>query len=150
MADRDDTNSGVAFPAHSDQSLMAQGRLNIEGKDHKIVVVLEKLKRDGPLTRVAYLRMGPLFENTEAKAKNDKAPDFSGPMDTHPHLRVAVWRGEKDGKKYLSFRVSKKSRDDEGNGGTPDGWDNPPASGGSAQASQSRPSQSIDDDEIPF
>jgi hypothetical protein len=124
----DNTNSGVFFQPHDDQRLFGQGKLNIEGKDSRIVVVMEKINRDGPPLPVVYQRIGPLFSND--KKGNDKAPDRSGPMDTHPDHRMAVWKGDKDGRKYFSMKVSRKDAGNgSGNGGQSqrpqtDGWDN--------------------------
>lgn len=132
----DNTNRGVFFKPHADQTLFGQGNLNVEGRESRIVVVMEKISRDGPPMPVVYQRIGPLFSND--KKGNDKAPDRSGPMDTHPGHRMAVWKGEKDGRAYFSMKVSRKDEAGNrasGNGGRPqqsgDGWD-------------------IDDDEIPF
>jgi hypothetical protein len=134
----DNSNSGVFFKPYDDQHLFGQGKLNIEGVENRIVVVRERLTRDGDLIPVVYQRLGPLFPND--KKGNDKAPDRSGPMDTHPDHRMAVWAGEKDGRKYFSMKVSRKQQESGGSSGaasgaTDDGWG---AGGGMA------------DDEIPF
>jgi uncharacterized protein (DUF736 family) len=47
-----------------------------------------------------------MFEND--KANNDKAPDYSGPIDEN--LKVAGWRRSKDGKPYMSLSVSAKGQ----------------------------------------
>lgn len=130
----DKTNSGVFFQPHQDQTLMGQGTLNVEGADSRIVVVMEKLKRDGAPLPVVYQRVGPLFKND--KKGNDRAPDKSGPMDTHPGYRMAAWAGEKDGRKYYSMKVSRKDGGDQQGGG---------------QQSQTNQNTGWDmDDEIPF
>lgn len=101
----DDTNSGVMFQPHVDQEFIGQGKINIEGQENRMIVIREKLSKDGPLTLVMYQRMGVLFNN---ESENEAAPAYSGPLDQHPNLRVAAWRGEKDGRSYLSMRVSEK------------------------------------------
>lgn len=101
----DDTNSGVMFQPHVDQEFIGQGKINIEGQENRMIVIREKLSKDGPLTLVMYQRMGVLFNN---ESDNEAAPAYSGPLDQHPNLRVAAWRGEKDGRSYLSMRVSEK------------------------------------------
>jgi hypothetical protein len=109
----DSTNSGVIFGPHQDQTLSGQGKVNIEGGESKYVIVREKLSRDGDPQLVLYQRAGVLFHND--KKGNDKAPDFSGPLDMHPNHKIAAWTGEKDGRKYMSLKVSLKQSN--GNGG---------------------------------
>jgi hypothetical protein len=101
----DDTNSGVMFQPHVDQEFIGQGKINIEGQENRMIVIREKLSKDGLPTLVMYQRMGVLFNN---ESDNEAAPAYSGPLDQHPNLRVAAWRGEKEGRTYLSMRVSEK------------------------------------------
>ncbi len=101
----DDTNSGVMFQPHVDQEFIGQGKINIEGQENRMIVIREKLSKDGSPTLVMYQRMGVLFNN---ESDNEAAPAYSGPLDQHPNLRVAAWRGDKDGRSYLSMRVSEK------------------------------------------
>ena len=122
------TNSGVMFEPHVDQEFIGQGNINIEGQDNRIAVVREKLSRDGSPTLVIYQRMGVLFNND---SDNEQAPAYSGPLDQHPNLRVAAWRGDKEGRKYLSMKVSEKTQ--------PANDYSPPAS-----------AQIQEDDDIPF
>ena len=131
MSEYDSTNSGVFFKPHEDQTLFGQGKLDIDGKERRIVVVRERLTRDGAFVPVVYERLGPLFDND--KKGNEKAPDRSGPMDNYESKRMAVWQGEKDGRKYFSMKVSE--RQNEG--------------GSSDDGGMSRTSQELDD-EIPF
>lgn len=129
----DSTNSGVFFKPHEDQKLIGQGRLDVEGAESRIVVVKERLKRDGDPVFVVYQRMGVLFPND--KKGNDKAPDRSGPLDAYPDHRVAAWQGEKDGRRYMSLKVSRKQQDGQSGGSS---------SGGTAPAAGQW------DDDIPF
>lgn len=130
MSQHDNTNSGVIFQPHDDQSLSGQGKVNIEGRDEKIVLIRERLKRDGPLELVVYKKAGVLFVNDKAD-QNDKAPKFSGPLDDHKDYRLAAWPGQKDGRRYMSLKVSRKdnqsgssqqSQNGAGQGGS-SGWD---------------------------
>lgn len=132
MSDQyDSTNSGVIFEPHADQRFTGQGKINIGGADHRVVVIYEKLSKDKPPVRVLYQRMGVLFEND--RATSDSAPAFTGPLDQHANLRVAAWKGVKDGRRYMSLKVTEKQQN---NGG---GGEQPP----------SEPS-GFPDDEIPF
>jgi len=110
MPDYDNTNSGVTFPPYEDQHFVLQGKVDVEGSEERIVVVKERMSRDGEPTLVLYQRCGVLFSND--KKGNDKAPDYSGPLDMHPNHRIAAWRGEKDGTNYLSLKVSEKQNPD--------------------------------------
>ena len=72
-----------------------------------------------------------MFSND--KNGNDKAPDYSGPLDgLHQDWRVAGWRGEKDGRKFMSLKVSEKQKQQQ-----------------EAEPQQEVASQEVDDD-IPF
>jgi len=105
MSDYDNTNSGVMFQPYPDQALIGSGKLNVNGTDGRMVVIKQPLKNGGDPVLVVYQQVGILFPND--KKGNDKAPDYSGPGPSDD-LRIAGWRGEKDGKKYLSLRISEK------------------------------------------
>ena len=134
MSDQDNTNSGVFFRAHEDQKLSGSGKLDIDGEEFRIVVVNEKLSKDGAPMLVMYRRICPLFIND--KKGNDKAPDRSGPVDTKPGWRIAAWKGEKDGRAYYSLRASPPLEDG--------------AAGSSGQSGGIAPTPQDLDDEIPF
>tara|TARA_B100000497_G_C7674713_1_gene407489 strand:- start:756 stop:1157 length:402 start_codon:yes stop_codon:yes gene_type:complete len=133
MSDYNNTNSGVMFTPHADQRMIGQGKLNVEGGENRVVFVKEKLTRDGEPIIVMYRRSGILFNNN--KNGNDDAPDYSGPLDDHPNHRIAAWKGEKEGRKYLSLRVSEKQNL------------NPPTF---SQSQAPAPADVQDIDEIPF
>lgn len=137
MADGyDNTNKGVMFRPYREQKFAGAGKLNIDGVDHKIVVVSEPLKQDGDPVLCVYARIGVLFPND--KNGNDKAPDHSGPLDSRPGLKVAAWKHEKDGRPYLSLKVDQKQA--KGGGGQADYDSNRDAG----------PDYGLPDDEIPF
>ncbi|MFD2175676.1 hypothetical protein [Rhodobacter lacus] len=157
MTERDNTNSGVVFTPHDNQLLSAQGKLNVYGADKRLVVVHEPIKRDGGPELVVYQRIGVLFRND--RKDNDRAPDFSGPVDLPEGHRLAAWTGEKDGRRYMSLKLSKKEGDGQGggyNGGRgqqrDDGWGRSSGqqnaySGGSANTGGQG---GYYDDDIPF
>jgi len=105
MSDYDNTNTGFMFDPHKDQLFIGQGKVNIEGQENRIMVVKEKLSKDGKPTLVMYQRMGVLFNN---ESDSENAPQYSGPLDQHPSLRIAAWKGEKDGRHYLSMKITEK------------------------------------------
>lgn len=144
MSERDSTNSGVFWTPHESQILVGQGKLNVNGAEGRIVVIREPVKRDGEPQLVIYQKIGVLFPND--KKDNDRAPDFSGPLDSVPNHRMAGWRGEKDGRRYMSLKVSVNQPRDGGGGRQDDGW----SSAGSKAPDPSGWDRLDMDDEIPF
>lgn len=112
MSDYDNTNRGVIFQPHPNQALSGQGKIDVEGSEGRYVVIHEPVKRDGEKVLVLYEKAGVLFVND--KKGNDNAPDFSGPLDRHPDHRVAAWKQEKDGRRYMSISVSQRQQNGEG------------------------------------
>lgn len=113
MTEYDNTNSGVLYEPYPDQNFAGSGKLNIEGTDYKIITIKESLSKNGNPVRVVYARMGVLFDHDQKG--NDQAPLFSGPIDTHPSLRLAAWLKEKVGSggkvmKYMTLNVSEKQQ----------------------------------------
>lgn len=109
--EHDRTNQGVLFEPHEDQRFVGQGRLDIEGAENRIVLIKEKLSRDGKPQLVLYQRIGVLFSND--KKGNEKAPDYTGPVDAMPDIRVAAWSGKTDRGRYLSLKASRRERQEE-------------------------------------
>jgi len=110
MTEYDNTNSGVMFPPYPDQRLVLQGKIDIEGNEQRIICIRQPLKKDGDAVLVVYKQAGILYPND--KKGNDKAPEYSGPIDDRADLRWAGWKGEKNGNHYLSLRVSNKENPD--------------------------------------
>lgn len=132
MSDYDNTNKGVMFRPYPDQLFPLQGRLDIEGNERKIIAIKQPLTKGGEPVLVLYEQMGVLYPND--KKGNEKAPDYSGPLDSFADLRVAGWKGEKDGRAFLQLKVSAKQSGNGSDGGRE-----------SAPAADSFPN-----DEIPF
>lgn len=101
----DDTNKGAAFTPFPEQSLILQGKLNVEGND-KRVALIKGTTKDGKSIIEIYQQVGVLFDND--KKGNESAPDFSGPFGEEK--RVAGWKRTKDGKPYISFVISDKQQ----------------------------------------
>lgn len=134
----DNTNSGIIFQPHQDQTLSGQGKINIDGADHQLVIIRQPIKRDGALELVVYQKIGVLFVNE--KKENEKAPQFSGPVDGGK--RLAAWTGEKDGRRYMSLKISDR---DGGQRRQGDDRSAPPA-----QQNDGWGGNDFPDDEIPF
>lgn len=150
MSEHDNTNSGVFWTPHESQRLSGQGKLNINGAEGRIVIIREPVKRDGEPQLVVYQKIGVLFPND--KKGNDKAPDFSGPLDNVPNHRVAGWAGEKEGRRHMSLKVSRKEPRDSGGQHGPDdddGWSKHKTNS-QQQSNQGGGWGSDMDDEIPF
>ena len=138
MSDQyDQNNRGVFFQPHPDQNLIGQGRLNADGADNRIVIVREKLSRDGDPVRSVYMRVGVLFDND--KKGNDKAPDLSGPLDIPANWRMSGWKGKTEsGQHYVSLQVQPPFNKDGGD------------FGGSSAPKANQALDNAFDDEIPF
>lgn len=111
MADYDNTNSGIAGKPWPEQRLLLNGKLNVMGEDMQIVIVTAETNAGDKRLEV-FQKIGVLFTND--KDGNEKAPDYSGPLDgLHQDWRIAGWRGEKDGRKFMSLKVSEKQKQQE-------------------------------------
>lgn len=113
MAEYDNINDGVAFPPFEDMKMILQGKINVEGRDAKCVVV-KRVTQSGMEIMELYEKVGVMFKNDNAK---DNAPDYTGKIyDTadkqmpwtapYTDKRVASWRRMKDDKPYMSFAIS--------------------------------------------
>lgn len=113
MAEYDNINDGVAFPPFEDMKMILQGKINVEGRDAKCVVV-KRVTQSGMEVMELYEKVGVMFKNDNAK---DNAPDYTGKIyDTadkqmpwtapYTDKRVASWRRMKDDKPYMSFAIS--------------------------------------------
>jgi hypothetical protein len=134
LAEYDNTNDGVAFPPFEDMNMILQGKMNVEGRDAKCVVV-RRVTQSGMEVMEVYEKVGVMFKNDNAK---ESAPDYTGKLyDTadkqlpwtapYTDKRLAAWRRMKDGKPYMSFAISDPQNKSEG-----------------------QANNSLQDDEIPF
>ena len=106
MAEYDNTNSGAAFKPFDTQRMILQGKLNNQGNDSKIVLVADQTKAGMKIIEV-YQKLGVMFENN--KNGNEKAPDYSGPVDD-TKLKLAGWKKSKDGGNYMSLALSESQQ----------------------------------------
>jgi len=105
MTEYDNTNRGAAFTPCPDQKLILQGKLNVEGNDGQVALIMAESK-DGSKRIEVFQKVGVLFTN-KGKADNAKAPDYSGPLDHNgKELRIAAWREMKGENAYMSLTVS--------------------------------------------
>lgn len=113
MSEYDNTNRGAAFQPFPEQQFILQGKLDIHGVERNVALILQQSKSGDKRVEV-YYKAGVLFEND--KQGNEKAPDYSGPMEgIFDGLRIAGWKGMKDGKPYMTFQVSEKQQQTQDN-----------------------------------
>lgn len=100
----DNTNKGILFPPNQNQQLGKTGKLNVNGEDRRIALILGKDNK-GETTFDVYVQVGRVWQQNEKKHEN--SPDVSGKMTIDGVTkRLAGWRNEKDGKIYTSLMVS--------------------------------------------
>ena len=113
MTEYDKKNDGAAFPPFEDMNMILQGKMNVEGRDAKCVVV-RRVTQSGMEIMEVYEKVGALFKNDNAK---ENSPDYTGKIyDTadkkmpwtapYTDKRLAACRRMKDGKPYMSFAIS--------------------------------------------
>jgi len=112
MSTYDNTNRGAVFQPYESTKLILTGKANNNGIDENIAMIMNQTK-DGKKIIDVYQKVGTLFEND--KKGNEKAPDYTGPFLGR---RISTWRGEKDGKKYMSLELSDK-REQQGQSSNP-------------------------------
>tara|TARA_R100000458_G_C8170071_1_gene170914 strand:- start:272 stop:676 length:405 start_codon:yes stop_codon:yes gene_type:complete len=113
LTEYDKKNDGAAFPPFEDMNMILQGKMNVEGRDAKCVVV-RRVTQSGMEIMEVYEKVGALFKNDNAK---ENSPNYTGKIyDTadkkmpwtapYTDKRLAAWRRMKDGKPYMSFAIS--------------------------------------------
>ena len=120
MSSYDNSNSGAAFQPFSESKLLLQGKMHIEDNERKIALISDTT-RDGRKIIEVYQKVAVLFE--EDKQGNDARPDYAGPIDDYAAekpMRIAAWKQNKDGKNYLSLKLSERM----GGGSAPSQTDN--------------------------
>lgn len=100
MSSYDNTDSGAVFPPNNDAQVILQGRINNDGNEELVAMVMSKTK-DGKQIIDVYGKVGTLFAN-DNKTK-DTAPDYTGPFHNR---RIAVWKKQKNDMKYMSCSIS--------------------------------------------
>lgn len=113
MTQYDNSNSGIAGQPWPEQNFILHGKLSIhQGNiaiEERPVALIKQQSKDGSNRIEVYQKVGVLFENEK---DNDNQPDYSGPMEgEYADLKIAGWRGEKNGNRYMSLKVSPKMVD---------------------------------------
>lgn len=108
MSEYDNTDSGAVFPPLEGQSLILTGKIDNAGEARGHVLIKDR-DRDGNDIIVVCKRVGVLYQNNNKSKEN--APDYSGPIDND--RRIAAWRAEKNGMRYLSVKITDKQQQQE-------------------------------------
>lgn len=106
MSEYDNTNRGAAFPPFPTQSMILQGKLNVEGNEEKVVLVKDETRSGKQIIEV-FAKVGVLFQND--KRGNEGAPDYSGNLELryfNAEKRIAGWKKVGNDKPFLSLSVS--------------------------------------------
>lgn len=110
----DNTNSGIGGTPFDDQKFILQGKIDVNKTEHRFAFVSCE-NRDGSKRIDVYRKVGAIFPNE--KGDNENKPDYTGNIDNTPltstteeQYRLAGWRREKDGRKFMTFQVSEKQK----------------------------------------
>jgi len=114
MADEyDNTNNGAVFEPFPNNDFILEGKLDIEGAEHKLVVIRSTTK-GGKVMLKCYTELCAMFENDNM---NENAPTYTGNLherfEIQPgtKLRMAAWKKQHSGNKnYLSLQVSENQK----------------------------------------
>ena len=109
----DNKNSGAVFQPFPNNDFILEGKLDIEGSEHKIVMI-RSMTKAGRVIIKCYTELCALFENDNALSAS---PDYTGncherfEINPGTKLRLAAWKKQHSGNKnYLSLQVSENKR----------------------------------------
>ena len=130
MSDYDETNKGALFPLREEYKVFQQGKVNIDGQDHRVIAVKRNNKDGKPIVEL-YRAIGTLKKND---GKTGNQPDARGmveSMSVDSVKSMAAWKKtSKNGNDFLSVAFQEIERQ---------------------QVAQSEePSSNMPDDDIPF
>ena len=95
MADYDPNNNGAAFPPFDDMKMILQGKINVEGRDGKYVIVRRE-SRDGKEIMEVYEKVGAMFpsDNTRNQHLTTQVRStklMTNKCHTHSQQQIVVW-----------------------------------------------------------
>ena len=108
----DNTNSGVLYKNSDEWKIIQQGKLNLNGEDHRVIGVLRKNK-DGNQIVELYRAIGTLKANSDKQG--DKSPDAKGVVnkitDTGA-MTISAWKEKSEaGNEYTSLKCREFSNE---------------------------------------
>jgi uncharacterized protein (DUF736 family) len=112
MNGRDDTNSGILFKNTDDWTIIQQGKLNIDGGDHRIIGVKRLNKEGNPIVEL-YRAIGTLKVNEDKQS--EKSPDAKGVINKITDLgamTISAWKEKSEkGNAYTSLKLREFSNE---------------------------------------
>ena len=112
MNGKDDTNSGILFNNSDDWKIIQQGKLNIDGEDHRIIGV-KRLNKEGKPIIELYRAIGTLKANDDKQS--EKSPDAKGVVNKITDLgamTISAWREKSEkGHAYTSLKLREFSNE---------------------------------------
>tara|TARA_R110000851_G_scaffold61660_1_gene142053 strand:- start:184 stop:606 length:423 start_codon:yes stop_codon:yes gene_type:complete len=112
MNSKDDTNSGILFKNTDDWKIIQQGKLNIDGEDHRIIGV-KRLNKDGQPIIELYRAIGTLKGNDNKQG--EKSPDAKGVINKITDkgaMTISAWKETSEkGNSYTSLKCREFSNE---------------------------------------
>lgn len=109
---RDNTNSGILYKNTDEWKIIQQGKLNLEGEEHRIIGVSRKNKDGQPMVEL-YRAIGTLKKNEDKQS--DKSPNAKGVVNRvmdKGALTISAWKETSEaGNPYTSLKVREFSSD---------------------------------------
>ena len=109
---RDNTNSGILYKNTDDWQIIQQGKLNIDGEDHRIIGVKRKNKDGEPMVEL-YRAIGTLKAN--ADKQGEKSPDAKGVVNKvmdQGAMTISAWKETSEaGNAYTSLKAREFTSD---------------------------------------
>lgn len=103
---RDNTNSGILFKNTDDWQIVQQGKLNLEGEEHRIIGV-KRNNKEGKAIVELYRAIGTLKANDDKKA--EKSPDAKGVVNklmNSGSMTISAWKETSEGgNPYTSLKT---------------------------------------------
>ena len=109
---RDNTNSGIMYKNTDDWQIVQQGKLNLDGEEHRIIGVKRKNKDGQPMIEI-YRAMGTLKANDDKQG--DKSPDAKGVVNKimdKGAMTISAWKETSEaGNAYTSLKTREFTSD---------------------------------------
>ena len=112
---RDNTNSGIMYKNTDDWQIVQQGKLNLDGEEHRIIGVKRKNKDGQPMIEL-YRAIGTLKANDDKQG--DKSPDAKGVVNKimdQGAMTISAWKETSEaGNAYTSLKTREFTNNDGG------------------------------------
>tara|TARA_R110001632_G_scaffold28199_7_gene75358 strand:+ start:1670 stop:2089 length:420 start_codon:yes stop_codon:yes gene_type:complete len=109
---RDNTNSGILYKNTDEWKVIQQGKLNLDGEEHRIIGVSRKNKDGQPMVEL-YRAIGTLKAN--ADKQGEKSPDAKGVVNKimdQGAMTISAWKETSEaGNAYTSLKTREFTSD---------------------------------------